>query len=171
LLRAKTAARAERADLAEARVRPGTRADEVIERGGASSSRCSAARRRGRSWRARSRPAMPVVGFLRSTSAPDSADLLAALRQGLQQTGFTEGQSITMEYRWADGQNDVYLRKYPRIPGIRLVAQALQRLSSWQRTGQIRFKEDILEGIERMPKALLRLLHGKNFGKQLIKIS
>ena len=48
--------------------------------------------------------------------------------------------------------------------------EALQRLSSWQRTGQIRFKEDVLEGIERMPEAFLRLLHGKNFGKQIVKI-
>jgi len=51
-------------------------------------------------------PAMPVVGFLRSTSALDSADLVAALRQGLQQTGFTEGLNIAMDYRWADGHND-----------------------------------------------------------------
>jgi NADPH-dependent curcumin reductase CurA len=48
-------------------------------------------------------------------------------------------------------------------------SEALQRLSSWQRTGQIRFKEDVLEGTERMPEAFLRLLHGKNFGKQIIK--
>jgi hypothetical protein len=32
-----------------------------------------------------------------------------------------------------------------------------------------RFKEDVLEGIERMPEAFLRLLHGKNFGKALMK--
>ena len=51
-------------------------------------------------------PAMPVVGFLRSTSALDSADLLVALRQGLQQTGYTEGQNVAIEYRWADGHND-----------------------------------------------------------------
>ena len=50
--------------------------------------------------------AMPVVGFLRSTSALDSADLLVALRQGLQQTGYTEGQNVAIEYRWADGHND-----------------------------------------------------------------
>src|SRR5262245_31867527 len=49
-------------------------------------------------------------------------------------------------------------------------SDALQRLSSWQRTGHIRFKEDVLEGIERMPEAFLRLLHGENFGKQIIKI-
>jgi NADPH-dependent curcumin reductase CurA len=50
-------------------------------------------------------------------------------------------------------------------------SEALERLSSWQRTGQIRFKEDVLEGIERMPEAFLRLMQSKNFGKQIIKIS
>src|SRR5258706_234970 len=48
--------------------------------------------------------------------------------------------------------------------------EALQRLASWHRAGQIRFKEDVLDGIERMPEAFLRLLQGKNFGKQIIKI-
>ncbi len=48
--------------------------------------------------------------------------------------------------------------------------EALQRLSEWQRAGKIRFKEDVLDGIERMPEAFLRLLSGKNFGKQIIKI-
>ena len=47
---------------------------------------------------------------------------------------------------------------------------ALQRLSNWQRAGQIKFKEDVLDGIERMPEGFLRLLSGKNFGKQIIKI-
>jgi NADPH-dependent curcumin reductase CurA len=49
--------------------------------------------------------------------------------------------------------------------------EALPRLAQWQRAGKIRFKEDVLEGIERMPEAFLRLLHGKNFGKQIVKIS
>jgi len=49
--------------------------------------------------------------------------------------------------------------------------EALQRLSNWQRAGKIRFKEDVLEGMERMPEAFLRLLEGKNFGKQIVKIS
>jgi NADPH-dependent curcumin reductase CurA len=48
--------------------------------------------------------------------------------------------------------------------------EALQRLSEWQRAGKIRFKEDVLDGIERMPEAFLRLLSGKNFGKQIIRI-
>jgi NADPH-dependent curcumin reductase CurA len=49
--------------------------------------------------------------------------------------------------------------------------EALRRLTAWHREGKIRFKEDVLEGVERMPEAFLRLLHGKNFGKQIVKIS
>jgi NADPH-dependent curcumin reductase CurA len=48
--------------------------------------------------------------------------------------------------------------------------EALKRLAEWQRAGQIRFKEDVLDGIGRMPEAFLRLLTGKNFGKQLVRI-
>jgi NADPH-dependent curcumin reductase CurA len=49
--------------------------------------------------------------------------------------------------------------------------EALKRLVGWHRAGEIRFKEDVLEGIERMPEAFLRLLQGKNFGKQIVKIA
>jgi putative ABC transport system substrate-binding protein len=51
-------------------------------------------------------PGMPVVGFLRSTSANASIDLVAALRRGLAEAGYTEGQNIAIEYRWAEGHND-----------------------------------------------------------------
>jgi putative ABC transport system substrate-binding protein len=51
-------------------------------------------------------PAMPVVGFLRSTSANASIDLVAALRRGLAEAGYIEGQNIAIEYRWAEGHND-----------------------------------------------------------------
>jgi putative ABC transport system substrate-binding protein len=51
-------------------------------------------------------PAMPVIGFLRVTSASDSTNLIAAFRQGLKQAGFVEDQNVTIEYRWGDGQED-----------------------------------------------------------------
>jgi putative tryptophan/tyrosine transport system substrate-binding protein len=51
-------------------------------------------------------PAMPVVGFLRSTSANASIDLVAALRRGLAEAGYTEGQNIAIEYRWAENRNE-----------------------------------------------------------------
>ena len=49
--------------------------------------------------------------------------------------------------------------------------EALRHLADWHRAGQIRFKEDVLDGIEGMPEAFLRLLHGKNFGKQIVRIN
>jgi NADPH-dependent curcumin reductase len=49
-------------------------------------------------------------------------------------------------------------------------SEGLRRLAGWQREGKIRFKEDVLDGIERMPEAFLRLLEGKNFGKQIVRI-
>jgi putative ABC transport system substrate-binding protein len=51
-------------------------------------------------------PAMPVVGFLRSTSPADSTPLVTAFRQGLSEMGFAEGRNVAIEYRWAEGQFD-----------------------------------------------------------------
>jgi putative ABC transport system substrate-binding protein len=51
-------------------------------------------------------PAVPVVGFLRSTSPEGVEHLLAAFRQGLKETGYVEGQNLAVEYRWAGGHID-----------------------------------------------------------------
>jgi len=51
-------------------------------------------------------PGMPVIGFLRSTSATASVDLVAALRRGLAAAGHTEGQNIAIEYRWAENRDE-----------------------------------------------------------------
>jgi putative ABC transport system substrate-binding protein len=51
-------------------------------------------------------PAIPVMGFL-NTRAPDQApEFLAAFHQGLKEKGWVEGGNVTVEYRWAEGQND-----------------------------------------------------------------
>jgi putative ABC transport system substrate-binding protein len=51
-------------------------------------------------------PAMPVVGYLGFGSPKGFATRLAAFGQGLQETGYREGQNVAIEYRWAEGQND-----------------------------------------------------------------
>ena len=45
-------------------------------------------------------PAMPVIGLVSARSADASADLVAAFRKGLGETGYVEGQYSTVEYHW-----------------------------------------------------------------------
>ena len=51
-------------------------------------------------------PVMPVVGFLNGASPGGYAPMVAAFRQGLNESGFVEGQNVTIEYRWAEGRMD-----------------------------------------------------------------
>ena len=55
--------------------------------------------------------AMPVIGYLGSGSATASASFVAAFRLGLSESGWVEGQNVTIEFRWAEDQ-------YDRLPGL-----------------------------------------------------
>jgi len=63
-------------------------------------------------------PAMPVVGFINPRSAEGSAQYAAAFRKGLAETGYVEGQNVTVEYHWLEGQ-------YDRLPS--LIADLVRR--------------------------------------------
>jgi putative ABC transport system substrate-binding protein len=49
---------------------------------------------------------IPVIGLLSSRSPAVDTPLIALIRQGLNETGFVEGQNVTIDYRWAEGQYD-----------------------------------------------------------------
>ncbi|HEY6699260.1 MAG TPA: ABC transporter substrate-binding protein [Pseudolabrys sp.] len=51
-------------------------------------------------------PTMPVVGFINAAAAQDYKRQLAAFLKGLGETGYIEGHNVTIEYRWAEGNND-----------------------------------------------------------------
>jgi putative ABC transport system substrate-binding protein len=58
-----------------------------------------------RSLHAQRKP-MPVIGWLSPRSPDDSAALVNGFRQGLAETGYVEGQNLTIEYRWAEGNRE-----------------------------------------------------------------
>jgi putative tryptophan/tyrosine transport system substrate-binding protein len=49
---------------------------------------------------------MPVIGFLNSTSPQPFANYVSGFRVGLKQTGYIDGQNVTIEFRWAEGHYD-----------------------------------------------------------------
>jgi ABC-type uncharacterized transport system substrate-binding protein len=51
-------------------------------------------------------PAVPVIGFLGSSSPADRTRLVTAFRQGIRESGYVEGQNVAIEYRWAQDQYD-----------------------------------------------------------------
>ena len=56
-------------------------------------------------------PALPVIGLIRDGSASTSARFVAGFRKGLNENGFIEGQNVTVEYYWLEGQ-------YDRLPAL-----------------------------------------------------
>ena len=56
-------------------------------------------------------PAMPVIGFLGASSPETNADNLRAFHLGLKETGYVDGDNLTILYRWAENHLD-------RLPGL-----------------------------------------------------
>jgi putative ABC transport system substrate-binding protein len=66
-------------------------------------------------------PAMPVVGFLRPSSAGDSGHLIAAFRQGLRESGYPK-EKVAIETRWADGRNERLPKLAAELIALRVAA-------------------------------------------------
>src|SRR5471032_3169369 len=57
------------------------------------------------------RSSQPVIGYLSGRSSDSDRAMVAEFQRGLQETGFTAGTNVAIEYRWADGQ-------YDRLPAL-----------------------------------------------------
>jgi putative tryptophan/tyrosine transport system substrate-binding protein len=55
---------------------------------------------------ARAQQAVPIIGFLNAASAAGYPGPLSAFLKGLGESGYTDGQNATIQYRWAEGHND-----------------------------------------------------------------
>jgi putative tryptophan/tyrosine transport system substrate-binding protein len=78
-------------------------------------------------------PAMPVIGFLRSTSLAVSTPMVTGFRQGLTAAGFTEGQNVAIEYRYADEQSERLsglVAELIRLPVAVIVANIIAALAA-----------------------------------------
>ena len=74
--------------------------------------------------------ASPVIGFLHAASPSPIKDRLDAFRAGLKEGGYTEGQNVAIEYRWAEGG-------YDRLPYLR-GNWLPDRLAFWFQEQQLR---------------------------------
>lgn len=81
-------------------------------------------------------------------------------------------------------QEDIGLRASSRLVVTRAMLQGLvvfdwwhrreeagERLRLWHREGRLQTREDVLDGFERVPEAFLRMMAGRNFGKQLVRVA
>ena len=62
-------------------------------------------------------PMVPVIGFLDGRSPEAVAGRLRAFRQGLQETGYVEGENVAIMYRWAENRIDLAARSCRRDGG------------------------------------------------------
>ena len=70
-------------------------------------------------------PAMPVIGFLSTRSSQDASHLVKTFHRGLFENGFVDGQNLTVDFRWAEGQ-------YDRLPALaaELVRQSVKVIAA-----------------------------------------
>jgi NADPH-dependent curcumin reductase CurA len=83
--------------------------------------------------------------------------------------------------------NNAQMEMGPRILGALIVARAkvqgflisdyaarfgpaLVEMAGWVKSGKIKYREDIVEGFENLPKAFIGLFHGDNIGKRIVKV-
>jgi NADPH-dependent curcumin reductase CurA len=98
-------------------------------------------------------PVCGLVAHYNEAGRPDGPDRMPALMSAILRKSLTLRGFIQNEFAG------------------RLMPEFLERATPWVRDGQLKYREDIVEGLENAPEAFTGLLEGKNFGKLIVKVS
>ena len=98
---------------------------------------------------------MPLIGFLSSGFAASGVAQVAAFRRGLNETGFVDGNNVTIEYRWAEG-------RYDRLP--RLAADLVGREVAPPDGGLVSYGADYADGYRQAGVYVGKILKGTKPG-------
>ncbi len=84
---------------------------------------------------------------------------------------YVDGPNHALANWWMIGEYSASMRGFFIYDHRDRFAEAEARMAEWIRSGELRWLEDILDGFERMPEALVRLFEGRNIGKQLVHVA
>lgn len=98
-------------------------------------------------------PVCGLVAMYNATELPPGPDRTVALMSAILRKSLTVRGFIVTEFVEAH------------------MGEFLQRAAGWVREGSLKYKEDIVDGLENAPEAFIGMLEGKNFGKLLIRVS
>ena len=115
----------------------------------------------------------PITGFAdrKEIYLPNTAlraDLIVSLAK--MKTHHWAGATLSMKNYFGLVHTNATMQGFLVHHYVEHHPMAMQRLTAWVKDGAIRQKEDIVEGFENAPRALMRLFSGANVGKQLLKL-
>ena len=82
-----------------------------------------------------------------------------------------DGERYRLRNWWRVGSQRALMQGFFIYDLERKFAEAEARMAGWLAEGRMDYLEDVLEGLEQMPRALMRLYDGSNVGKQLVRVA
>ena len=84
---------------------------------------------------------------------------------------YVDGPNHALANWWTIGENSARMQGFFVYEHRHRFAEAEARMAGWIREGKLTWREDVLDGFERMPEALCRLFEGRNVGKQIVRVA
>ncbi|ANY21080.1 Putative NADP-dependent oxidoreductase YfmJ [Tsuneonella dongtanensis] len=84
---------------------------------------------------------------------------------------YVDGPNHALANWWRIGENSARMQGFFVYEYRHRFAEAEAKMADWIREGRLRWREDVLDGFDRMPEALCRLFEGRNLGKQVVRVA